>query len=98
MSVLLILGRFYRKRTKNSKIWVISKVHAVTKGSFAAAWLRRINRTVSGSLQRRASPRRSHCSHHGKLLCFVLFRYSVIPLFQGHVYRTNEDLIRAMVG
>ena len=31
MSVLLILGRFYRKRTKNCKIWVISKVHATAK-------------------------------------------------------------------
>ena len=31
MSVLLILGRFYRKRTKNCKIWVISKVHAAAK-------------------------------------------------------------------
>ena len=40
MSVLLILGRFYRKRTKNNKIWVISKVHAVAKGSFAAVWPR----------------------------------------------------------
>ena len=79
MSVLLILGRFYRKRTKNSKIWVISKVHAIAKGSFTAAWPRRRNRTVSGLLQRRALPWRIHCSHHGKLLCFVLFRYSVIP-------------------
>ena len=50
MSVLLILDRFYRKKkTKNSKIWVISKVHAIAKGSFAAAWPRRRNRTVSGS-------------------------------------------------
>ena len=49
MSVLLILGRFYRKRTKNSKIWVISKVHAAAKGSFSAAWLRRRNQTVSSS-------------------------------------------------
>ena len=33
MSILFILGRFYRKRTKNCKIWVILKVHA-------AAWPR----------------------------------------------------------
>ena len=46
MSVLLILGRFYRKRTKNSKIWVISKVHAAAKGSFTTVWPRRRNRTV----------------------------------------------------
>ena len=56
MSVLLILGRFYRKRTKKNKIWVILKVHAAAKDSFAAAWPRRRNRAVSGS------PRRSHCS------------------------------------
>ena len=73
MSVLLILGRFYRKRTTNSKIWVISKVHAAGKGSFAAAWPRRRNRTVS------SSPRRRHYSQHGKIVvfCFVsLFRHS----------------------
>ena len=50
MSVLLILGRFYRKRTKNSKIWVISKVHAAAKvpspqrgreGEIGQSWVRR---------------------------------------------------------
>ena len=84
MSVLLISGRFYRKRTKNSKIWVISKVHAAAKGSFSATWLRRRNQTVS------SSPRRS--TVHSMAKCCALFSFAILS-FRGLVYWINEDPI-----
>ena len=42
------------------------------EGDFGQAQVRR------GEARSSATPQRSHCSQHGKLLCFVLFRYSVI--------------------
>ena len=77
MSVLLILGRFYRKMTKNNKIWVISKVHAVAKGSFAAAWPRGENG--------QPRVRRGEATVHNMAKCCALFSFAT-PSFRGLAY------------
>ena len=88
MSVLLSLSRFCRKRTKNSKIWVILKVHA-------AAWPRRRNRTVSGSLWRSSSSWRN--TVHNMEKCCALFSFAILS-FRGLVYWINEDPISVYKG
>ena len=62
----------------------VAKKENLDRLGFAAAKLQRSS----------ATSRRSHCSQHGKLLCFVLFRYSII----SRTYRTNEDPISVYKG
>ena len=67
----------------------------MAKGSHAAVWPRRKNGPTSGSLRRVL--RCGVATVHSMENCCVLFCF-VILLFQGHVYRTNEDPISVYKG
>ena len=96
--------------TKNNKIWEnsggptqlrsdptqrqrVPTLQCGLEGEFGQAWVR------CGKALRRsvAVLRRSVATIHNMEICCVLFCF-VIPLFQGHVYRINEDLISVYKG
>ena len=95
MSVLLILGRFYRKRTKKQQNLGNFEGPRRSEGFLRSGVAERRKWPISGSPQRRASPWRN--TVHSIENCCVLFSFA-IPSFRGLVYWINEDLISVYKG